>query len=199
VIHFKEIEHSDPYIIFKKLYDQALQANEAYIEAFNISSLNKATMEIDARFVNLKYVKNNEWTFFTNYNSPKAIQFKSFEHIAAVFFWKKTNIQIRIKASIRKTDSNFSDYHFLNRSLDKNALAISSDQSCEIESFELVKNKYNETLKSLPKKLKRPNYWGGFTFTPYYFEFWEGGKSRLNQRSIYQMNDDKWIHKHLQP
>ena len=31
----------------------------------------------------------------------------------------------------------------------------------------------------------RPSNWGGYSFKPYYFEFWEGHKSRLNKRNVY--------------
>ena len=44
-----------------------------------------------------------------------------------------------MKASISKTDSNFSDLHFKNRDRKKNALAISSNQSMRIGSYQEVK------------------------------------------------------------
>ena len=45
----------------------------------------------------------------------------------------------------------------------------------------------------------RPEYWGGFSFTPYYFEFWEGHKSRVNKRCVYELKNKKWICYILQP
>jgi pyridoxamine 5'-phosphate oxidase len=46
---------------------------------------------------------------------------------------------------------------------------------------------------------KCPEFWGGYAFTPYYFEFWEGHQSRLNKREVYKKNDDNWKHLILQP
>ena len=46
---------------------------------------------------------------------------------------------------------------------------------------------------------ERPEYWGGFTFTPYYFEFWEGNKNRINKRVAYQFIKNDWKTFILQP
>ena len=46
---------------------------------------------------------------------------------------------------------------------------------------------------------KCPEFWGGYSFTPYYFEFWEGHESRLNKREAYEKSDDSWKHLILQP
>ena len=46
---------------------------------------------------------------------------------------------------------------------------------------------------------KRPEYWGGYSFTPYYFEFWEGHKSRLNKREVFKKDTNDWVKTILQP
>ena len=51
----------------------------------------------------------------------------------------------------------------------------------------------NDNLKDCPE------YWGGYTFVPYYFEFWEGHESRLNKREVYEMRNGHWEHFILQP
>ena len=47
--------------------------------------------------------------------------------------------------------------------------------------------------------MKRPDYWGGFSFTPYYFEFWESNEFRLNKRKVFKFAEDKWKSFILQP
>ena len=47
--------------------------------------------------------------------------------------------------------------------------------------------------------IKRPHYWGGFSFTPNYFEFWEANEFRLNKRKVFELNDGKWMSSILQP
>jgi pyridoxamine 5'-phosphate oxidase len=153
---------------------------------------------VEARYVNLKYIFGNEWVFFTNYNSPKAKQFNEHSQISAVFYWECINVQIKIKAKIFKTDKDFSDKHFSKRSKFKNAVSISSNQSKTIKSYEALKEKYDHYIEN-NTCMNRPDYWGGFSFTPYYFEFWEGHESRLNKREVYEKSDDSWRHLILQP
>lgn len=199
MIKFINDSKNKPYIKFKEEYKKAVSNNQHAIEAISISSFNKDLNEVDSRYVNLKYILNDEWIFFSNYDSPKAQSFISHDQISALFYWSSINTQVRIKAKIKKTSKQFSDEHFISRSVEKNALAISSEQSKVIESYEKVVNDYNAILKDKKSLIVRPANWGGFAFTPYYFEFWKGNDSRLNKRDIYEMNNGEWSHSILQP
>jgi len=199
VIDVSKISNIAPYNKFLEEYNKALSLNQPNIEAICISSFDKSKNEPDSRYVNLKYIINNEWIFFSNYNSPKAIQFDSINKISASFFWHKTNCQIRIKGTIKKTALKFSDDYFKPRDKSKNLLAITSNQSSPIDSYEsfitMYKNFENEKLDHSI----RPKYWGGFSFTPYYFEFWNGEPSRLNKRQAFYFEENNWKSLFLQP
>jgi len=192
------INQSEPYKKFLSKYNDALNANQKNIEAFLVSSFNEATQEVDARFVNLKFIINDEWIFFSNYNSPKAQQFLTHNQISSVFYWPNINTQIRIKSKIGKSSKEISDNHFYNRNKEKNALAISSKQSEKIISYDDVIKNYKNILEANNLN-ERPKYWGGFSFSPYYFEFWEGHNSRLNKRDVYEKAGDSWNHYIVQP
>ena len=198
MIQFNNIIPEIPYQLLKEKYDEALNAGQRGIEAISISSYNKEISEVDSRFVNLKFIKNDEFIFFSNYKSPKAIAFNSHNQIAALIYWSSINIQIRTKAKIKKTSQGFNKKYFFDRSEEKNALAISSNQSNEIVSYNQVKENYNKSLK-IDDLRKCPEYWGGYSFTPYYFEFWEGHESRINKREIFQKIDGVWKQSILQP
>ena len=103
-----------------------------------------------------------------------------------------------MKAKIKKASKSLSDQHFKNRAKSKNALAISSNQSEKIDSYESVKNKYEKVLKE-NSLVHRPDYWGGFAFRPYYIEFWVGDENRLNKREVYEKTATKWIKYYLEP
>jgi pyridoxamine 5'-phosphate oxidase len=194
-----KISNDKPHTIFKNYYDLALNNNQKSIEAVAISSLNSNINEVDSRMVNLKYIIKNEWIFFSNFNSFKAKNFEQHNQISALFFWDSINIQIRIKAKVYKTSSEFSDIHYQGRSFKKNALAHSSNQSKKVDSYESVLRNYKKLLTDKKKLLNRPEYWGGFLFKPYYFEFWEGNDSRVNKRYVYNLKDDCWDHYLLEP
>ena len=198
MIQFNNLSQEAPYLIYKAKYDEALNAGQKTIEAVSVSSYNSKTNEVDSRYVNLKFIINDEFIFFSNYESLKASSFNSHDQIAALLYWPSINVQIRIKAIIKKTSNEYNQKYFFDRSEKKNALAISSNQSKQIDSYNQVKQNYNKSFKNDDLK-KCPEFWGGYSFTPYYFEFWEGHESRLNKREVYEKNDDSWKHLILQP
>lgn len=198
MIELINLNQETPYLIFENRYKDAKKASQKNIEAICISSYSKSKDEVSSRFVNLKKINGKNFIFFSNYNSPKAQDFSDNSKISAVFFWNNTNVQIRLKALIKKTSDSFNEEYFKNRDKNKNALAISSQQSKFIDSFKSVKENYNKSLIN-DNLEKCPNYWGGFSFTPYYFEFWEGHNSRLNKRDVYEMQKNQWVHHILQP
>ena len=198
MIKFNNLNQSIPYQLLKNKYDEAVDAGQKGIEAISISSYNKEIDEVDSRYVNLKFINNDEFIFFSNYKSPKAIAFNSHNQIAALIYWSSINIQIRMKAKIKKTSNEFNQKYFFDRSEEKNALAISSNQSKEIVSYNQFKENYNKSLKNDDLR-KCPEYWGGYSFTPYYFEFWEGHESRINKREAFKKIDGVWKQSVLQP
>ena len=188
-----------PYLHFQSLYQEALANDQKGIEAISVSSYNQKRSEVESRYVNLKYIAANEWIFFSNYNSPKAQQFRSHSQVSVLVFWPSINTQIRIKAFISKTSIQFSDEHFKGRTKEKNALAISSNQSQTIDSFDEVTKNFYQTLDVMTPDTPRPDFWGGFSFIPYYFEFWQGHKNRLNKRCVFEQKDNEWTEQLLQP
>jgi pyridoxamine 5'-phosphate oxidase len=198
MIQFNNLNQEIPYQLLKEKYDEAVDAGQKGIEAISISSYNKEIAEVDSRYVNLKFITNDEFIFFSNYDSPKASSFISHDQIAVLVYWPSINVQIRMRAKIKKTTDEFNQNYFFNRSEEKNALAISSSQSKPIDSYNQVKENYNKSLKNDDLK-KCPEIWGCYSFTPYYFEFWEGHESRLNKREAYEKSDDSWNHLILQP
>ena len=199
MIKLIDFPSGEPYKIFQKKLKQAEIRNQKNIDAIVISSLDKTNYEVNSRIVNLKYIKRDEWIFFSNYESPKSHEFNTHNQISVLLFWDSINTQIRIKANIFRTNSEFSNTHFKGRQLEKNALAISSHQSKEISDFSVVIEEFDETLKRINQKTERPNYWGGFTFKPFYFEFWEGHEFRLNKRTAFEQKGETWQKMFLQP
>ena len=198
MIKFNNINKETPFFLFKQKYDLALERGQKSIEAISISSYNKEKNEVNSRYVNLKFVTNNQFFFFSNYNSPKSSAFNSHNQIAALIYWPSINVQIRMIANIKKTSDEFNQKYFIDRTLEKNALAISSNQSKPISSFKQIKENYKYSLKNDDLR-KCPKYWGGYSFTPYEIEFWEGNEFRLNRRNLYVKDNASWNHFILEP
>ena len=198
MIQFNNLNQETPYLLLKEKYDEAVNAGQEGIEAISISSYNKEINVVDSRFVNLKFINNDQFIFFSNYESTKAAAFNSHNQIAALIYWSSINVQIRMKAKIKKTSDEFNQKYFFDRSKDKNALAISSKQSKKIGTFDQVKENYNKSLNNDDLKTC-PKYWGGFSFVPYEIAFWEGNEFRLNKRNLYKKDSTNWSHYILEP
>lgn len=198
MIKFNNLSQEHPYLLFKRIYIESLKAKQQNIEAICISSYSLKNKDVNARFVNLKFVNEKEFIFFSNYNSPKSKDFEFHDQITGLLYWNSTNTQIRMKARIKKTSLDFNQEYFAKRSKKKNALAISSSQSNIVSSYNVVKENYEKSIEE-DDLMKCPDYWGGFSFTPYYFEFWKGHETRLNRREVYSLNNSEWVKSYLQP
>ena len=97
MIQFNNLNQEIPYQLLKEKYDEALNAGQKAIEAFSISSYNNEINEVDSRYINLKFISNDEFIFFSNYNSLKAVSFNSHSQIAALVYWPTINVQIRMR------------------------------------------------------------------------------------------------------
>ena len=67
-----------------------------------------------------------------------------------------------------------------------------------IDSYNQVRENYEQSIKNEDLK-KCPKFWGGYSFKPYYFEFWEGHESRINKREVFKKIDNAWRKSILQP
>ena len=198
MIKFIDLNDGPPFMMFKDYFDSSLLMNQDSIDAISVASYCYDTKQVDSRFVNLKFVIKDKFIFFSNYNSPKSIAFKSHNQICAVFYWPSINAQIRMKGLIERTSRKFNIEYFKNRALDKNSLAIISNQSKTIASYEEILANHNDAMKR-QDLTKCPEYWGGFAFIPFYFEFWEGHKSRINLRKVFTKSNNKWKESIIQP
>ena len=64
MIKFINPSNQKPYIIFKELYEKAKESKQINSNAICISSYSKSNKEVNARFVNLKFIDTNEFIFF---------------------------------------------------------------------------------------------------------------------------------------
>lgn len=196
MIKFQLQDNLEPYKIFHKKYKEAEAASQQNIEAACFSTCSDKKIP-HSRFINIKYVNDNEFIFFSNYESLKAEDINHNNNVSLTFFWSSTNVQIRIQGLAHKLDGFRSDKHWFLREKEKNILAIASNQSSKIASYENVQKKYKEfTTFDLTK---RPNYWGGYVVVPYYFEIWQGHKSRINKREVYEIYNGNWNNFTLEP
>ena len=198
MISFIDLDTSEPYQRFLSAYSKAIKHNQEDIEVMSVSSYSNSLNEVNSRYVNLKFVEGKNLIFFSNYKSSKAVDFKEHNQITALFYWNKINTQIRIKGLISKTSKDYNQKYFYKREKNKNALAISSNQSQVIKSYQAVHDKYNNVLNQ-DKLDECPEYWGGYSIKPFYLEFWQGHESRINKREVFNLKGNIWKKFFLEP
>ena len=72
MVIFKDISNDKPYRRFLDLYKKAEEMNEPCIDIICLSTYDPKHKQVNSRFLNLKYISNDHWIFFSNYNSKKA-------------------------------------------------------------------------------------------------------------------------------
>lgn len=190
---------ANPVDQFLNWFDMALNAEITEPNAMTLSTLegNKPT----SRIVLLKGVENEEFVFYTNYNSSKGKQIEKTPYVSLNFFWPELERQVRIDGEVKKVESATSDEYFKSRPRASQIGAWVSPQSETIENREVLDKRLNEIeLKFKDKEVERPPHWGGYTVRPIIIEFWQGRPSRLHDRIRYTFSETKnWKIERLAP
>lgn len=190
---------ANPVDQFLSWFDMAINAEIMEPNAMTLSTIdgNKPS----SRIVLLKGVENEEFVFYTNYNSSKGKQMAISPYVSLNFFWPELERQVRIEGIVIKVDADTSDAYFKSRPRGSQIGAWVSPQSESIESREILEKRLEEIeLKFKDKEVERPPHWGGYSVKPTIVEFWQGRPSRLHDRIRYTFSESKnWKIERLAP
>jgi pyridoxamine 5'-phosphate oxidase len=188
-----------PFLQFQIWLQQAVDSKIPEVQAMNLATVS-ADGNPSSRMVYLREFENNQFWFYTNYNSKKARDLNSNPFASLTFFWPELERQVRIEGSVAKASSAQSDAYYNARPYESRIGAWASGQSSVLGSRKELEAKVEELKKHYsPETIKRPDFWGGFIFTASYYEFWQGRKSRLHDRISYSQNGEKWTITRLAP
>ena len=198
------LERSDlldsPIELFRVWWQDALDAGNPEPNAMTLST---ASIEgrPSARTVLLKGIVEDQFVFYTNYQSRKAEEMAKNPQACLLFWWPEIERQVRLEGRITKTDENSSTDYFQSRPRGSQLGAWASNQSRPIESRDALVSKLEEVQNEYAEKevIPKPDFWGGYQLIPDYFEFWQGRSNRLHDRFCYQLLDDRWNVMRLQP
>ncbi len=182
----------NPFTQFNIWLEAAVQAQILEPTAMNLATISKDNRPT-SRIVLLKEVQTNGFVFFTNYQSKKGNQMFENPYVALNFFWAELERQVRIEGIIEKIPQFNSLEYFVSRPKASQLGAAVSPQSEKVENrafleqkFEILQQEYAE------KQIPKPTNWGGYKVIPTYFEFWQGRRSRLHDRIVYEKKYDNW-------
>lgn len=191
---------STPDLQFEKWMQEAIDAKVNEVPACNIATVSKENKP-SARIVYLREFSDNQFYFYTNYESRKAQHIEENQFVALTFFWPELERQIRIEGFVlKKAEAEKSDAYFNARPQDSKIGAWSSPQSKVLKGREEL-NQYIEQNKTKfkNKEIPRPEFWGGYIIQATYYEFWQGRKNRLHDRIAYTLENNNWKIERLAP
>lgn len=183
--------NTDPMEQFNAWFRQANEARVNEPAAMTLATIEKG--KPSARIVYLRKIHNNKFWFYGNYHSRKGRSMEENENVCVNFFWPELQRQIRIEGKVKKASAENSDNYFGMRPYESKLGAWASRQSSKIESRSQLEQALEEyRLKYNGNEVPRPEHWGGWIITAHYYEFWQGGVSRLHDRICYELCGEKW-------
>jgi pyridoxamine 5'-phosphate oxidase len=189
-----------PDVQFEQWMQDAIDAKVNEVAACNLATVDKNNKP-SARIIYLREFSDNEFYFYTNYDSRKAAEIANNPNVCLTFFWPELERQVRIEGVIsKKAEAEKSDAYFNARPQDSKIGAWSSPQSKVLKGREEL-NSYIENNKAKYKdqEIPRPDFWGGYIITANYYEFWQGRKNRLHDRIAFTLENDNWKIERLAP
>lgn len=196
--HFSSFEGADPFELFEHWMAEAVDKQELEPNAFNFSSISIKGYP-ESRIVYLKEVINNQFVFYTNYNSAKGKAIAQNYKVTMLFFWPKSSRQVRVNGICTKVDPQVSDDYFASRPKASQIGAWASNQSEQLDDRESLEERIKEFGAKYPNEVPRPPHWGGYKIEPLTIEFWQGRASRLHDRILFEKIDNKWSLTRLNP
>ena len=188
----------NPFAFFKQWLQEAIEQNVNEPNAFCLSTC--INNQPSSRIVYIRDIVQEGIVFYTNYKSRKGDELDKNPNASINFFWPEFERQIRAEGTIQKVSNEISDAYFASRPRESQIGAWASSQSKVLSS----RNELEQEMERFRKQfdggdVPRPEYWGGYNFTPIYFEFWQGRKNRLHDRFSFEKEKDKWIINRLYP
>ncbi len=189
----------DPIAFFNQWFDEALNAEVAEVNAMTLATVD-TEHKPHARIVLLKGITDNNFVFFTNYNSHKGNEIAANPNAALVFFWHELERQVRIEGRIEPISDQENDEYFFSRPPGSQIGAWASPQSAVIQDRSILDSNYQKYQEQFGDEIPRPEHWGGYRVIPSLIEFWQGRSSRMHDRIIFTANQQgTWEKARLAP
>ncbi len=179
--------------------DTALEAGVIEPNAMTLSTVASSSGgRPSSRVVLLRGLEKQGLTFFTNYQSRKALELLESGFACLNFWWAALERQVRVEGIVQPVSSSESDAYFASRPYESQLASAASPQS-QVVTREVLEAKVAALRLEFPTAVPRPAHWGGYRLVPDVFEFWQGRKARLHDRIRYQLEGDTWVKMRLAP
>jgi pyridoxamine 5'-phosphate oxidase len=189
----------DPISRFREWFAEARAKETADPTAMALATADPAGRPA-VRMVLLKNVDARGFVFYTNFNSPKAVDLKANPQAALCFNWPVLGRQVRISGPVTEVGSEEADAYFATRPRLSQIGAWASRQSATMAArFELEQAVAAACVRFPLGRVPRPPFWSGYRVVPETIEFWQQRPFRHHDRECYHRNGEAWRHEWLHP
>ena len=187
-----------PFEQFSKWLEDAVKAGIYDPNACSLATVDGEGRPV-SRAVLLKALENEQFVFYTNYESRKSSHLDHNPNTCMHFPWFALQRQVIVTGKVQKIDAERAEEYFQSRPLESRLGAWASRQSEQVDSRESLEKAYLEMQEKFGDSPPKPPHWGGFALIPETIEFWQGGPSRLHDRFIYTLENNHWNIERLNP
>jgi len=191
----------DPFVQFQRWFDAACAAEVVEPNAMTLATADEEGRP-SSRIVLLKGVEQEEFLFFTNYESRKGRELEANPHVALNFHWQPLERQVNIMGTAQKISRERSEAYYQTRPRNSRLGAWASPrQSSEIDPEATLTERLEELERSHPgDDIPIPPFWGGYAVVASQIEFWQGRPNRLHDRFCYRRKaENRWDISRLSP
>ncbi len=191
----------DPLENFNALFAEAEKAVIKDVNAMSLATVSEKGFP-RVRVVLFKGLVRGGFSFYTNYQSPKAEELVLNSRASLLFFWSALDVQIRIEGTTAALSPSESDRYFASRPRLSQIGAWASHQSEQISDLqELEARVARLEIKYDGQEIPRPPFWGGYHVLPLKIEFWFGRTGRLHERYVFDRStvESPWTSAMLSP
>ena len=196
--NFEDITGGNPFELFELWFNEAVEKPELEPNAFVLSTVDNKHQPT-SRIVYLKQIFEQQFVFFTNYNSQKGIEIAGNNRVSMLFFWPLLSRQVRIEGFCTKTNAQVSDIYFNSRPRSSQIAAWASHQSEVLNDRKELDQRVIDLNERFKDEVPRPEHWGGYQIKPTHIEFWQGRPSRLHDRLVLTEENGYWTAQRKNP
>ena len=140
------------------------------------------------------------FVFYTNLDSDKGREIAANGAVALTFHWAELERQVRIEGCASPVSREQVDAYFASRPRASQTGAWASHQSRPIDSREQLEAAFTTADREFSDgEVPTPPFWGGFRVAPERIEFWQGRRSRLHDRIVFDSAGPGWRTSRLNP
>jgi pyridoxamine 5'-phosphate oxidase len=189
----------DPIALLGTWLEQAAAAGVREPNAMALGTNDQAEGP-SVRVVLLRQILDGDLVFYTNLESPKALDLRRDPRCALTFWWPEVERQVRVTGRAVTITREVTAAYFATRPRGSQLGAWASPQSRPLaDRAELEARLAEIEARFEGREVPVPPHWGGFAVTPVAMEFWQGRPSRLHDRLRFERVGSRWQAVRLAP